>query len=622
MNNSFETSFISETVEKTPFANTPAQNFFGEWCRINDSIIPIFISREDWEKRGNQVKLEKNDQGKQTLFLPEDLHLWEMMDVIKTIDADTLSRKPEKIEERAKKIQELGVVFEKAGIYLYEYLSTLQDNQGETIAENIAREFYKYGLSLQHKERREDQIPNAAKLTQEDKAQLDEWFLGRDVYQKRISRLGEDLTEEKMEETRKKLFSVYFTALGKEVRKAGGEKPWENKVGPMQHLQNRTRRQITKAVETPEREMKTAIFRRGVENLVTEMKEVGWRKAINDLLKKVGFDPVLEQRRLYDTLGIERLKQELEEVRKSRDIPQISAKELQIAKKIQQAVSSFPYKHDDKETKERVGNNPSKMVETQFINCVGSAILGGGLLEEVGIRYLHADLPKHSITVLITSDGKVYWQAINSTLFGILGAPFNKLGGPILNYKEIQDKDITGKNKNGQPLTVADIVAFANNPSDEGIRFEINRWWYNLNMEKIKIPNRYIGLFKPEIGLQCHILNNTGNALTDLGRNEEAIEAYRQAISVDPKYAYPYQGLGNALISLGRREEAIEAYRQAISVDPKYADAYFGLGNALISLGRREDAIIAYQQFIRLWKGDTYWTIRVKKIIKHLQKVE
>ena len=108
MVNSFETSFIPQTVEKKPFADTPAQNFFSEWCRINDSIIPQFISRKEWEQRAIQGIFEKNDQGKQTLFLPEDLHLWEMIDVIKTVDHDTLARNPKNRGERADKIKELG----------------------------------------------------------------------------------------------------------------------------------------------------------------------------------------------------------------------------------------------------------------------------------------------------------------------------------------------------------------------------------------------------------------------------------------------------------------------------------------------------------------------------------
>jgi tetratricopeptide (TPR) repeat protein len=561
MINSFETNFISQTTEKTPFADTPAQNFFAEWCKINDSIVPEFISREKWQQRGVQGILEKNDQGKQTLFLPKDLHLWEMMDVIKTVDHDTLARNPEKRSERANRMQELGVIFEKAGLYLSEYLPTLDKDKGRSIAQDIASDFYQYGLSLQHKERKTADIPKESSLSEEDKVKLDEWFLGRDTHQKRLARLGENPSEDQVKATRKKLLSVYFGALAREGYKANGEKPWETKIGPMQHLQDRTRRQISKTIETPEREMKTAIFRRGAEKLVTEMKEVGWRKAINDLLKKVGFDPLLEQKRLYDTLHINELKQELAEVRKAGDITEISAKELEIAKKIQKAVSSFPYKKDS--------NNPAEMIETQFINCVGSSILGSGLLDEVGIKYLHAHLPEHSATVLVTSDGKAYWQ------------DFTPPSRSSKNYNEISS------NMLDEDINFSDLSKFP----ESGVTISFKKW--EINGSKLRV-----NLFHPEIGLQCHILNNTGNALKNLGRKEEAIEAYKQAISVDPKDAYPYNGLGNALRDLGRHEEAIKAYKQAISVDPKYAYPYNGLGNALKNLGRKEEAIEAYKQAI------------------------
>ena len=220
------------------------------------------------------------------------------------------------------------------------------------------------------------------------------------------------------------------------------------------------------------------------------------------------------------------------------------------------------------------GHNPSKMVETQFINCVGASILGGGLLDEVGIKYLHADLPAHSVTVLITSDEKVYWQDFTP-------------GITLWNYKEITNKDLTGTGLDGKPLTIADIVALANNPSDKGLHLEINKWWYNLNMGKIKkISYRYLNLFNPEIGLQGHILSNTGKVLRALGRKEEAIEAYRQAIAIIPEDASLYNGLGNALFDLDRKEEAIETFRK----------------------------------FVSLWKGDQSWIDRANGIIEELER--
>jgi superkiller protein 3 len=74
---------------------------------------------------------------------------------------------------------------------------------------------------------------------------------------------------------------------------------------------------------------------------------------------------------------------------------------------------------------------------------------------------------------------------------------------------------------------------------------------------------------------------NLGVALKAKGQLEEAIEAYRKAIQLDPNYANAYSNLGSALYDKGQLEEAIEAYRKAIQLDPNYADAYGNLALAL-----------------------------------------
>ena len=87
-----------------------------------------------------------------------------------------------------------------------------------------------------------------------------------------------------------------------------------------------------------------------------------------------------------------------------------------------------------------------------------------------------------------------------------------------------------------------------------------------------------------------------------LQRSEEAEKAYRRAIKVDPGYAYTWNNLGNLYQNhLHRFEEAEKAYRQAVKFDPGFAYPWNGLGNLLSShLHRSEEAEEAYRQAIKV----------------------
>ena len=66
------------------------------------------------------------------------------------------------------------------------------------------------------------------------------------------------------------------------------------------------------------------------------------------------------------------------------------------------------------------------------------------------------------------------------------------------------------------------------------------------------------------------------------GRYDEAIAAYQQAIALDPKYAYPHNGLGNVYRETGPLREAIAAYQQAIALDPKDAPVNSFNGKSIV----------------------------------------
>jgi tetratricopeptide (TPR) repeat protein len=96
---------------------------------------------------------------------------------------------------------------------------------------------------------------------------------------------------------------------------------------------------------------------------------------------------------------------------------------------------------------------------------------------------------------------------------------------------------------------------------------------------------------------ECVLL---GNQLLKVGRVQEAIKSYRQAVDLNPNLSWAYQNLGEIYRVQHEWEEAIAAYRQSIAVQPSSIASYVGLGKALMKLDRWQDAAIAYQKATEL----------------------
>jgi tetratricopeptide (TPR) repeat protein len=84
--------------------------------------------------------------------------------------------------------------------------------------------------------------------------------------------------------------------------------------------------------------------------------------------------------------------------------------------------------------------------------------------------------------------------------------------------------------------------------------------------------------------------------LYGLKRYTEALEAYEQAIRLDPNNADAYCGKGAALDKLKRYTEALGVCEQAIRLDPNLAGAYDTKGTALEGLDRKKEAQQAYEK--------------------------
>ena len=94
--------------------------------------------------------------------------------------------------------------------------------------------------------------------------------------------------------------------------------------------------------------------------------------------------------------------------------------------------------------------------------------------------------------------------------------------------------------------------------------------------------------------------NNMGLAYGKLGDYNKEIECHRKAIELDPKDAYPWNNMGAAYGNLGDYNKAIECYRKAIELDSKDATPWNNMGYAYGSLGDYNKEIECCRKAIEL----------------------
>jgi tetratricopeptide (TPR) repeat protein len=79
---------------------------------------------------------------------------------------------------------------------------------------------------------------------------------------------------------------------------------------------------------------------------------------------------------------------------------------------------------------------------------------------------------------------------------------------------------------------------------------------------------------------------------------QDARDAYRRAIELDPTHADAHTNLGRLLHEAGELEAAEAHYREALACDPRELTAAFNLGVVLEDRGASEEAIAAYQRVL------------------------
>jgi tetratricopeptide (TPR) repeat protein len=94
--------------------------------------------------------------------------------------------------------------------------------------------------------------------------------------------------------------------------------------------------------------------------------------------------------------------------------------------------------------------------------------------------------------------------------------------------------------------------------------------------------------------------SNMGNALRQLGKPDAAINGYDEAIKLSPDRVVFHNYRGLALRALNpSSHEALDEYRLAIKLDPKFSAPYYNLANALFDQSTRANGKVEACRLLR-----------------------
>jgi tetratricopeptide (TPR) repeat protein len=88
-------------------------------------------------------------------------------------------------------------------------------------------------------------------------------------------------------------------------------------------------------------------------------------------------------------------------------------------------------------------------------------------------------------------------------------------------------------------------------------------------------------------------------------RDEDALEAFAKAKTLDPTLAEAFFYSGETLVRLKRTKDAVADYKKAVDLKPEYFDAWLGLGEAYFETGDYTNATNAYKTAAKL-KNDNW----------------
>jgi tetratricopeptide (TPR) repeat protein len=139
-------------------------------------------------------------------------------------------------------------------------------------------------------------------------------------------------------------------------------------------------------------------------------------------------------------------------------------------------------------------------------------------------------------------------------------------------------------------------------PNDERAHFTLGGYYFG-QQDYPKAIEHYKKAteLNPKYSTAFNILGYAYRQNVDYANAEQAFKKYIELIPNDPN---PYDSYGELLLKMGRFDDSIAQYRKALSIDSNFVNSHFAIAAALLYMGKPDEASAELQKMTEKARSD------------------